>query len=50
MTMSEQEFAAWQNKVDRVVQRTATKISTALDKMVSELPENAAPQWLSSLW
>jgi hypothetical protein len=31
-------------KIDRVINRTAKAISTALDKMVCDLPENAAGQ------
>jgi hypothetical protein len=31
-------------KVDRAVQRAAAAISRAIDKMVVELPEGAAPQ------
>ena len=34
----------WSKAIDRVVDRTATRISDALDKMVRDLPEGAAPQ------
>jgi hypothetical protein len=30
--------------IDRVVERTATRISAAMDKMVADLPETAVPQ------
>ena len=34
----------WNEKVDRVVQEIAKAISEAMDKMVTDLPEGAAPQ------
>ena len=30
--------------IDPIIERTATKISAALDKMIADLPETAAPQ------
>jgi Flp pilus assembly protein TadB len=34
----------WHRDIDRVVERTATAIAAALDRMVADLPEGAAPQ------
>jgi Flp pilus assembly protein TadB len=33
-----------ERQLDRVVERTAARISAAMDKMCRELPEGAAPQ------
>jgi hypothetical protein len=34
----------WSKQVDRVVKRTAARLSADMDRMVSDLPEGAAPQ------
>lgn len=36
--------SGWNKEVDRVVQATAKAISTAMDKMLTDLPPDAAPQ------
>jgi hypothetical protein len=37
------------SQVDRVVQRTAVAVSAALDKMIDDLPQDAAPQMVIGL-
>ena len=34
----------WSKQIDRVVMRTAARISADLDRMVRDLPEGAAPE------
>jgi hypothetical protein len=34
----------WSKQIDRVVTRTAARVSADLDRMVRDLPEGAAPQ------
>lgn len=42
--MNAKQMQAWNRAIDRAVGRAAKTISTAMDRMVQELPENAAPQ------
>lgn len=42
--MSKPGSDRWSRETDRIVQRTAKKISAAFDEMVASLPEDAAPQ------
>jgi hypothetical protein len=42
--MSDIGSAKWYKAIDRVVARTAKRISAELDQMVLDLPEGAAPQ------
>ena len=39
----------WDEKVDQVVARTAHTISKAIDRMIADLPEGAAPQMATEL-
>ena len=41
--------AKWNRELDYVVKRTAARVSAALDKMVGDLPEGAAPQMAMEL-
>jgi hypothetical protein len=42
--MSKPGSDQWHKEIDRVVRRTASSLSRALDKMSADLPEGAAPQ------
>ena len=45
MTMSDKPGSKrWNDKIDRVVKQTSDRISGAMDEMVVDLPEGAAPQ------